>query len=293
MDKPVKIILDTDIGTDIDDAVALAYLLKNEQCQLLGITTVTGEPEKRAMLADALCRVAGKNIPIHAGHAAPVSNIPQRQTCASHAAALEQDKCRKQFPSDTAVDFLKNTIRANPGEIILLSIGPLTNVAKLFSQYPDIPELLKAHYMMGGAFSRDIEKSEWNILCDPLAAKEVFDLTTKPIRAFGLDVTMQVKMPAEQVRKKFQSVILSSIMDSAEIFFKEQKRDMIFHDPLAAIAIFKPDICEMQRGRVEVIDETGQMFGKTCWTPAENGPHEIAVSVKSDEFFIEFFDKTT
>jgi len=55
---PVKILLDTDIGTDIDDAVCLAYLLANPDCELLGITTVTGEPVKRAMLASALCRIA-------------------------------------------------------------------------------------------------------------------------------------------------------------------------------------------------------------------------------------------
>ena len=64
-----KIILDTDIGTDIDDAVCLAYLLANPQCELLGITTVTGEPEKRAMLASALCKVANRDIPIYPGYA--------------------------------------------------------------------------------------------------------------------------------------------------------------------------------------------------------------------------------
>ncbi len=56
---PVKVLLDTDIGSDIDDAVCLAYLLAQAECRLLGITTVSGEAGKRAMLASALCKVAG------------------------------------------------------------------------------------------------------------------------------------------------------------------------------------------------------------------------------------------
>ena len=58
---PTKVLLDTDIGSDIDDAVCLAYLLAQPECELLGITTVTGEAEKRARMASALCKVAGKS----------------------------------------------------------------------------------------------------------------------------------------------------------------------------------------------------------------------------------------
>ena len=70
-----KILLDTDIGSDIDDAIALAYLLAQPQCELLGITTVTGEPEKRAMMASAQCKLAGRNIPIYPGAAA--THLPE------------------------------------------------------------------------------------------------------------------------------------------------------------------------------------------------------------------------
>lgn len=59
-----KVLLDTDIGTDVDDAVCLAYLLSHPACELLGITTVTGEAQKRASLASVLCEVAGRNVPI-------------------------------------------------------------------------------------------------------------------------------------------------------------------------------------------------------------------------------------
>ena len=73
-----KVILDTDIGTDIDDAVCLAYLLAQPECDLIGITTVTGEPLKRAQMASAQCRVAGVEVPIHVGCDTPllVKQIP-------------------------------------------------------------------------------------------------------------------------------------------------------------------------------------------------------------------------
>lgn len=72
----IKILLDTDIGGDIDDAVCLAYLLREPQCELLGITTVCGEPEKRAAVADAICRASGKRIPIVAGLDSTLQPIP-------------------------------------------------------------------------------------------------------------------------------------------------------------------------------------------------------------------------
>ena len=71
-----KILLDTDIDGDIDDAICLAYLLKEPQCELLGITTVCGESEKRAAIADAICQAAGKDIPIIAGLDTALQPVP-------------------------------------------------------------------------------------------------------------------------------------------------------------------------------------------------------------------------
>src|SRR5512142_1302999 len=93
-----KLILDTDIGSDIDDAVCLAYLLANPNCDLLGITTVTGEPEKRAQLASALCLAAGReDIPIYPGAGQPLL-VDQRQVRAEQAEALQRWPHREDFP---------------------------------------------------------------------------------------------------------------------------------------------------------------------------------------------------
>jgi inosine-uridine nucleoside N-ribohydrolase len=76
-----KILLDTDIGSDIDDAVALAYLLCKPQCDLLGITTVSGEPGRRAMMASAQCKLAGREIPIFPGTAEPLLIRSRQPKC--------------------------------------------------------------------------------------------------------------------------------------------------------------------------------------------------------------------
>jgi inosine-uridine nucleoside N-ribohydrolase len=69
---PIKVLLDTDIGSDIDDAIWLAYLLANPECKLLGITTVTVQADVRVSLASGLCKVAGKPIPIYPGREEPL-----------------------------------------------------------------------------------------------------------------------------------------------------------------------------------------------------------------------------
>ena len=116
-----KILLDTDIGGDIDDAICLAYLLKEPQCELAGITTVCGEPEKRAAVADAICRAAGKRVPIVAGLDTTMQPIPLYPT-PDGADAL------KFWPHDTyekadAPAFLYQKIKENPHELILIGIG--------------------------------------------------------------------------------------------------------------------------------------------------------------------------
>src|SRR5688572_23171715 len=123
---PIKVILDTDIGSDIDDAICLAYLLAQPECELLGITIVTGEADKRAMLASALCKIAGKKVPIMPGAEEPLL-IPQRQTQAQQAVALTKWAHDQHFPRGQAIEFLRQTIHEHPGELVLLAIGPLTN----------------------------------------------------------------------------------------------------------------------------------------------------------------------
>lgn len=287
----MKVLLDTDIGSDIDDAVCLAYLLAQAECELMGITTVTGEGMERAKMASALCRVAGQQVPIYPGAEKPLL-VAQRQPKAPQAAALSHWSHDTSFPRGQAVEFMRQTIRENPGQITLLSIGPLTNLALLFSIDPEIPGLLKQLVMMCGFFGYDegsADPLEWNAMLDPHASAIVYRSRPAVHRSVGLDVTRQVTMPADEVRSRFSSKLLVPVLDFAEVWFGERD-EITFHDPLAAVTLFDDRVCTFEQGLVEVDLESRRFAGLTRWQPgATGGRHEVAMSVDVERFFNLYF----
>ncbi len=287
----LKLLLDTDIGSDIDDAVCLAYLLAQPGCDLLGITTVSGEPVLRAQMASALCRVAGRDIPIHAGAEIPMLT-PQHQGKAPQARVLDNWPHQKDFEPGTAVEFLRRTIRNHPGEVTLLAIGPLTNVAALFAADPEIPGLLKELVLMCGVFANHLPHVgplEWNALCDPYATAIVYNAPVPRLRSIGLDVTCQVTMDKEEVKQAFRSERLRPVVDFAGVWF-DHAEVLTFHDPLAATILFDDGICTFEKGTVEVELASPKLMGLTHWTQdMENGRHEVAFTVDKDRFFRHYF----
>ena len=301
MTQTIPILLDTDIGSDIDDALALAYLLRQPRCDLVGISTVSGEPAQRAALADAVCRAGGRgDIPIHAGTAAPLLTA-QQQPKAPQAAALESGQWPHrnsgQFAANTAVEFLRQSIHARPGEITLLAIGPLTNIALLFALDPEAPRLLKNMVLMGGWFF-DRPQPEWNIRCDPHAAAMVFAAPVPRLTAVGIDVTTQCRMPAAECRRRFAAAggPLAPVAAFAEAWF-QNRPDITFHDPLAAALIFEPSLCTTEARQISVdltsLLRPGQTYlDWSDWhtsgdTPPH--PHQVAVSVNAPAFFEHYF----
>ena len=282
--------LDTDIGTDVDDAVCLAYLLAHPDCELLGITTVTGEAEKRASLASVLCQAVGKNIPIYPGAEHPLRG-EQRQLFATQAAVLPNWQHQTDFPKNQAVDFLADTIRAHPGEITLLTVGPLTNAGLLFTNHPDVAQLLAGFVMMGGNFDEagpEAHRIEWNVAGDPAASEIVYQTAIPLHRSLGLNVTQQVVLPADEVREKFTAPLLRPVLDMAEIWFAGFYPSITFHDPLAAATIFDPYLCVYQQGTVTVKSSDEQT--RTLWQPGgPAAPHEVAVTVAVERYFEHFF----
>lgn len=289
-----KILFDTDIGSDIDDAVCLAYLLKQPECDLLGITTVTGEPEKRAMMASALCKIAGKeNVPIYPGVATPILT----KTCqpsAGQAARLPNWDHEKTFPEGEAIEFLRRTIRQHPNEVTLLAVGPMTNLALLFSVDPEIPRLLKQLVLMCGVFTYKMSwgtlLTEWNALNDPYATKIVYDAPVCSIRSIGIDVTSKVVMNRDDVTASFTADIMKPVLDFAGVWF-EGSESITFHDPLAATTIFNKDICRYERGDVSVETESNiGLNGLTKFTAAAEGKNEVATEVDAQLFFKHYFE---
>jgi purine nucleosidase len=286
----MKILLDTDIGTDVDDAVALAYLLSHPKCELLGITTVTGEADKRASLASVLCIAAGKEIPIYPGEEHPMRG-QQRQPMAQQATVLPHWMHQTNFPKGQAVGFMADVIQSHPGEVTLLTIGPLTNIGMLFSAHPKVAELLAGLVMMGGNFDEtgpEAGRIEWNIAGDLMASEITYKTPVRLHRSLGLNVTQKVMMSADDVREKFTAPLLRPVLDMAEIWFAGFYPFITYHDPLAAATIFEPDLCSYQHGTVR-LDDTDKP-GKTILQPGPaDVPHQVAMTVDVNRYFEHFF----
>ncbi len=287
-----KILLDTDIGSDIDDAVALAYLLMQPEAEILGVTTVSGQSQLRAEMVDAICQAVGRDVPIYPGMEEPLL-VPNRQPVAQQALKLDDWPHKSTFPTRKAVDFLAEQILAYPGEVTLLTIGPLTNIAMLFALYPETIDALEQLVMMCGVFTDMPDnpwKAEWNALLDPHATEMVYNAPVKSHRSIGLDVTRQVRMSAPEVKTRFTHPVFAPVVDFAEVWFREQEY-MIFHDPLAAVSIFDPEVCRFTRGLVTVnSDAAAGLLGETLFDPgAVEKPHEVALQVDPERFFDSYF----
>lgn len=312
----VKVLFDTDIGSDIDDAVALAYLLAQPRCDLLGITTVSGQPIERAKLASAVCCAAGRVVPIVPGEEDRLDG-PTRQPDVQQASVLPNWPHDSEFSDQGAVKFMAATIRNNPGEVVLLAVGPMTNVGKLFAEHPDVPGLLKSLHLMCGQFTGtdsqlEAPGAEWNAHCDPAAASIVYSTVISgrvsgqvsgPIpgensgeapgkksghTSIGLDVTNDVVMDSVEVRRHFQHPLLQPVLEMSEVWFNEREQ-LKFHDPLAAVTLFDDTICGYEQGTATVTRSDGRNDGTIRWEPDANGPHRVGVTVDAARFFDSYF----
>lgn len=300
-----KILLDTDIGTEVDDAITLAYLLANPEAELLGITTVTGEAYERAKLASVLCKIAGKDIPIYPGCENPMF-VPQIELYAPQKKVLSKWAHDTEFPKNRAVAFMQEIIRKHPGEITLICIAPLTNVGLLFAMDPEIPKLLKRIVLMCGSptytrYDNTSEKMsamqdsdyivlgskgvlENNALIDPHATKLVYEASVAEHITCGLNVTSQLIMKPEEAEAIFQHPLLHPVMDIAREWFKDEER-VTFHDPLTAVSLFHDDVCVFEKGNLTIDTESRLLAGFTYWRPSDEGCHKVAMKVDKDKFF--------
>jgi purine nucleosidase len=296
----IPLLLDTDIGSDIDDAVCLSYLLRQPRCELLGITTVSGQPESRASLADAICRAAGRtDIPIHSGCDSRLVTGEIVQPACPQAEILPRFEHRppKEFAPNTAVGFLREQIHARPGEITLLGIGPMMNIALLFATDPETIKKLRRIVVMCGVFTNrlaGVGSLEWNALCDPHATAVLYRARVADHLSIGLDVTMKCQIPADECVQRFRDIggPLSVVAAATEIW-KTHAATVTFHDPLAAATIYRPDLCTMSRGTVTVELDSRRLAGMTHFDAGgDDAPHRIAVEVDPKRFFAEYFAVT-
>src|SRR6185437_933783 len=183
------VILDTDIGDDIDDAFALALVLRSPEVQLLGITTDFGDTELRARLVDRYLTAIGRSdIPVCAGKPTPHSNVFTQATYAEHEPARQHRD---------GVQFLLDQIKAHPGQITLIAIGPFVDAGEAIKRDPETFRKLKRVVVMGGSVYRGYDTAdsnhtapqpEWNIARDPEGAMALLAAGV-PVYMMPLDST--------------------------------------------------------------------------------------------------------
>ncbi|SDX87158.1 nucleoside hydrolase [Paenibacillus sp. CF384] len=293
----LKVWLDTDIGGDIDDALCLGYLLSQPKCALIGISTVGGEVEKRAMVADAICKAAGRSVPVYAGADNPIMPTSVYPT-PDGASKLANWPHEKDFRANQAVDAMRAAIRENPHEILLLAVGHLTNIALLFLLDPEIPKLLKGLYIMSGVFSGELEAGpdmpmgNWNSWMDPHACAIVYNTQVAIHRTFGLNVTSQLVLKRHEKADLFDAPVMRAVEDFGSPWLEQHV--MTFHDPLAAACLFEPNLCEYARGSVEVDYNHADTFGRMAFqSGSSSGNHEIATTVDRKRFFEHYYTITS
>lgn len=263
-----KIILDTDIG--VDDAFALAYAAKTQN--ILGITTVFGNvPVAQAVKnAKLFCREIGLDVPILRGCSRPLALPLHANATDVHGGDGLGDVLDNPFDdrAGNAVDFIIETVRAQPGEITLVAIGPLTNLACAMNQAPDIIPLVKEVIIMGGAFGTHghagnvTPHSEFNIWKDPHAADQLLS-SALPVVILPLDVTHEVQISGEDIRELNQPVLTAISQGYLRYSLeKEGFEGMALHDTLTISWLNHPQWFTTVQSPVRVVTE-GITLGQT------------------------------
>ncbi|MGO4108994.1 nucleoside hydrolase [Paenibacillus sp. YAF4_2] len=286
----IRLIIDTDIGSDIDDAMALALALRSPELKLEGVTTVYGDAQLRAKMVSKMIQLSGKSdIPVMAGLDRPLLGNRPIWMAGHEGEGLLEPGEELRFDSRHAVDFIIETVMNNPGEITLIPIGPLTNIAASLIREPKIASHVKEIVLMGGATrladnGADIRVVEHNIACDPEAASVVFG-SGAPIVMVGLDVTMKVQITEKERQSLIDSndplnLKLADMMERWFGFVKEQHTYM--HDPLTVSLLIDRSLVQTKKMRIEVEYDHRPRTGQTIATLADNPNVEVCLEVDAD-----------
>jgi inosine-uridine nucleoside N-ribohydrolase len=268
--NPARVIIDTDPG--VDDALALLLAMRSPELKIEGITPVAGNVPLELGLPNALRMVeisARADIPVAAGARVP---LVRRLVTATYAHG-ENGLGGAVFPEPKlspitlpAAEFIRQTIRKHPGEVTLLTIGPLTNVATALNADPALASLVQGLVMMGGSLSGGniTPAAEFNIYVDPEAARIVFQ-SGIPITMVGLDVTRKTSLTDEHVRQleAGQSPVSQSAAKIARNAINHNREQGFLvgpnmHDSLAIAAFLDPSLLRFKDYYIDV-ETTGEL----------------------------------
>jgi purine nucleosidase/pyrimidine-specific ribonucleoside hydrolase len=292
---PVKIIIDTDIGDDIDDAIALSFALGSPEFEILGVTTVYGDAELRARVARRLCNTWGRNdIPVHVGLERPLAfefhpdTVPENP---SQRDAVKDMPLMSRTPG--AVDFIAETVSEYPGEVNILTIGAMTNIGALFCKDPSIAEKIYSVVSLAGYMPPRLERPEWNVKYDPPAA-QIIAKSGVNWTAIPADVQGNNKLQRGEIDALGKSDYESALFLAELIVLMARNKAQgnlnihSFRDvPQAHVAdvmtlayFLVPEQMGLRKGTITVNDKGGFSFEEN-----DNGPHILATEALAEDSF--------
>lgn len=297
MSEKTPLILDVDTGTD--DALALAYATRSERIDLVAVTTVagnTGVVQATTNTLAVLDYLGADEVPVHRGASRPLVR-PHRDAAYFHDASglggAKLAASARDEGADRGPAAMIRLARQRPGELILVCLGPLTNLAIAINVEPGIVDLLRGVVVMGGAFhvpGNITPAAEFNILVDPEAAEQVFASAFKSLTVVGLDVTEQVALTTEDwVHANRDDNLPPSARLLSEVgrfAFTSLKRERFsLHDPLAVAVAVTPEVIHTESAAV-VVETVGDELGRT--QVVGPGQVRVAIAVDADAALTEF-----
>ena len=291
----MKVIFDTDPG--IDDAMALLYLNAIPKIDLLGITTILGNASTDACTRNALILAERYRIdaPIYKGSERSIAGtVPDEYPDFVHGfnglGGIELQTPTRSSEDIPAFEFLIEAVNANPGEITILAVGRLTNLALAINSQTNFSDLVKEVVLMGGAINARGNVTRWaeaNILGDPEAADIVFRSRIE-LTMVGLDVTNKTRMSMSYIKSLFTDLPdLAGIIIPMNSYYSEFYRraegteDFPVHDSSAAAFLDDASIFKTRVGDIECI-LTGEERGRTVFRETDCGNHRVCLEVDAN-----------
>ena len=268
-----KLILDTDIGDDIDDAYALAMALSLPEIELIGVTTVFKNTDARARIASKILKLANHNCPVYAGLSVTEAGgeedeIPIQYTSDLDEACYAPLNDTSSDRGQGAVDFIVRSAETYGSDLTLVAIGALSNVAAAIRQKPESMKKIGQIVLMGGDFVRQLQ--EWNILCNPSAAKTVLESGLN-ITCVGLNITEQTNIGNANFQHILEQVnhtdpLTAYLAQLTNLWHKciyYEGCIPILHDSLTLYQAFYQDMTKLGHCRIHVETENRYAKGMT------------------------------
>lgn len=297
----MKIVFDTDPG--IDDAMALLYLNACPQLDLLGITTILGNASIEQCTRNTLflCQQFNIDVPVYQGASTGINGVePDEYPDFVHGknglADLDLGEPSRHIENTSAAEYLNAVVTRHPGEITILAVGRLTNVALALASDPGFSSSVKDIVFMGGACQCDGNVTPWaeaNIIGDPEAADVVFS-SGIPLTMVGLDVTYKTRMSLPFLEEMFASItdlrnFIMAINSYYAGFYKssEATSDFPVHDSSAVAFVDNSDLFTTINGHLSCVLD-GEQRGRTILKEGDGSNHSVCIKVESDALLDNF-----